>query len=71
MQDMPGMQHSIDHAQPLTFINKILLHDTAGTSAQPNSTDEPMIMHARGKWMLMFHGSGISERITAKRPTRL
>ena len=56
MQDMPGMQHSIDHAQPLTFINKILLHDTAGTSAQPNSIDEPMIMHARGKWMLMFHG---------------
>ena len=56
MQDMPGMQHSIDHAQALTFINKILLHDTAGTSAQPNSMDEPMIMHARGKWMLMFHG---------------
>jgi hypothetical protein len=56
MQDMPGMQHSIDHQQPMTFINKILLHDTAGTSAQPNSTDEPMIMHARGKWMFMFHG---------------
>jgi hypothetical protein len=56
MQDMPGMQHSIDHQQPMTFINKILLHDTAGTSAQPNSIDEPMIMRARGKWMLMFHG---------------
>src|SRR6478736_5007040 len=56
MQDMPGMQHSIDHEQPMTFINKIRLHDTAGTSAQPNSTDEPMIMHARGKWMFMFHG---------------
>ena len=56
MQDMPGMQHGSTHAQPLTFINKILLHDTAGTSAQPNSIDEPMIMHARGKWMLMFHG---------------
>src|SRR5690348_7926714 len=56
MQYMPGMQHSIDHAQPSTFINKILLHDTAGTSAQPNSIDEPMIMRARGKWMLMFHG---------------
>ena len=56
MQDMPGMQHSVDHQQPMTFINKILLHDTAGTSAQPNSTDEPMIMRQRGKWMFMFHG---------------
>jgi len=56
MQDMPGMEHGSVHEQPLTFINKILLHDTAGTSAQPNSIDEPMIMHARGKWMLMFHG---------------
>jgi len=53
---MPGMQHDASHARSLTFINKILLHDTAGTSAQPNSTDEPMIMHARGKWMFMFHG---------------
>ena len=56
MQDMPGMQHDSAHMQPLTFINKILLHDTAGTSAQPNSIDEPMIMHVRGKWMFMFHG---------------
>jgi hypothetical protein len=56
MQDMPGMQHSSTHEQSMTFINKILLHDTAGTSAQPNSIDEPMIMHARGKWMFMFHG---------------
>jgi len=56
MQDMPGMQHSSMDEQPMTFINKILLHDTAGTSAQPNSIDEPMIMHARGKWMFMFHG---------------
>ena len=57
MQDMPGMQHDSAHAHPLTFINKILLYDTAGTSAQPNSIDEPMIMHARGKWMFMFHGA--------------
>jgi len=39
MQDMPGMQHDTNHTHPLTFINKVLLHDTAGTSAQPNSTD--------------------------------
>jgi len=68
MQDMPGMQHSIDHQQPLTFINKILLHDTAGTSAQPNSTDEPMIMHARGKWMFMFHGTAFLSALQQSGP---
>ncbi|MBZ5490816.1 MAG: hypothetical protein LAO76_07780 [Acidobacteriia bacterium] len=57
MQDMPGMQHSSTHEQPMTFINEILLHDTAGTSAQPNSTDGPMIMRVHGKWMFMFHGA--------------
>src|SRR5579864_5622478 len=56
MQDMPGMQHSTDHQQPMTFINDILLHSTAGTSAQPNSIDKPMIMRVHGKWMFMFHG---------------
>jgi len=55
MQDMSGMQHEATHVEPMTFINKILLHDTAGTSAQPNSTDEPMIMRAHGQWMFMFH----------------
>jgi hypothetical protein len=56
MPDMPGMQHDSAHQQPVTFIDEILHHDTAGTSAQPNSTDEPMIMLMRGKWMFMFHG---------------
>jgi hypothetical protein len=56
MPDMPGMQHGSTHEQPMTFIDEILHHDTAGTSAQPNSTNEPMIMRARGKWMFMFHG---------------
>ncbi|HEY4675844.1 MAG TPA: hypothetical protein VIJ01_01705 [Candidatus Angelobacter sp.] len=56
MQDMPGMQHGSTHEQPITFIDEILHHSTAGTSAQPNSTVEPMIMRARGKWMFMFHG---------------
>ena len=55
MQDMPEM-HGMDHQQPATFIDEILHHDTAGTSAQPNSTAEPMIMRVRGKWMFMFHG---------------
>jgi hypothetical protein len=56
MQDMPGMQHGSAHNQPTTFIDEILHHSTSGTSAQPNSTDEPMIMRSRGKWMFMFHG---------------
>ncbi len=56
MPDMPGMQHGMSHHQPTTFIDEILHHDTAGTSAQPNSTAEPMIMRTRGKWTLMFHG---------------
>src|SRR5690242_246858 len=56
MPDMLGMQHDLAHQQPVTLIDEILHHATAGTSAQPNSADEPMIMRARGKWMLMFHG---------------
>jgi hypothetical protein len=56
MPDMPGMQHGSAHQHSMMFIDEILHHDTAGTSAQPNSTDEPMIMRFRGKWMFMFHG---------------
>src|SRR5689334_20764067 len=52
MPDMPGMQHDSAHQQPITFIDEILHHSTSGTSAQPNSTEEPMIMRARGSWML-------------------
>ena len=56
MPDMPGMQHGMSQHAPATFIDEILHHDTAGTSAQPNSTAEPMIMLTKGKWTLMFHG---------------
>ena len=56
MLDMSGMQHGSSNNQRITFIDEILDHATAGTSAQPNSTDEPMIMRIRGKWMFMFHG---------------
>ena len=56
MLDMPGMQHGSAHNQATTFIDEILHHSTSGTSAQPNSSDEPMIMRVRGKWMFMFHG---------------
>ena len=56
MPEMPGMQHG-EHAQPETFIDEILHHATSGTSAQPNSTAEAMIMRARGSWLFMFHGT--------------
>jgi hypothetical protein len=56
MPNMPGMQHGPAHALSLTFIDEILHHDTAGTSAQPYSIDPPMIMRLRGQWMFMFHG---------------
>ncbi|HLK06570.1 MAG TPA: hypothetical protein VKV30_01450 [Candidatus Angelobacter sp.] len=68
MQDMPGMQHSSAHEQPMRFINKILLHDTAGTSAQPTSTNEPMIMRVHGKWMFMFHGTAFLSALQQSGP---
>jgi len=34
MQDMPGMQHGTMHMQPENFIDEILHHQTAGTSAE-------------------------------------
>jgi len=55
MQDMAGMQSAMHH-QPATFIGEILHHSTSGTSALPNSTDEPMVMRPSGKWLFMFHG---------------
>ena len=68
MPDMPGMQHGSMHALPMSFIDKILHHDTAGTSAQPNSTDEPMIMRLHGKWMFMFHGTAFLSALQQSGP---
>jgi hypothetical protein len=68
MQDMPGMQHSAEDTWPMTFIDEILLHATAGTSAQPNSTDSPMIMRVRGKWMFMFHGTAFLSALQQSGP---
>ncbi|HEY1939363.1 MAG TPA: hypothetical protein VGJ33_15650 [Candidatus Angelobacter sp.] len=67
MGDMPGM-HDLAHPQPATFIDEILHHDTAGTSAQPNSTAELMIMRGKGKWMFMFHGVAFLNAIQQSGP---
>lgn len=68
MQNMQSMQHDAMHEQPVTFVDEILHHATAGTSAQPNSTDEPMIMHIRGKWMFMFHGTAFLSALQQNGP---
>ena len=60
VQDMAGMQHGqMPHmGHPVTFIEEILDHSTAGTSAEPVSTPHDMLMRQEGAWMLMFHGNG-------------
>jgi len=68
MQDIPNMQHGSEHALPMPFIDEILHHDTAGTSAQPNSTDESMIMRLRGQWMFMFHGAAFLNALQQSGP---
>ena len=52
---MPGMAGPAQNMEPATFIEEILLHSTSGTSVQPNSVPQPMVMVGAGKWMFMFH----------------
>ncbi|HSM85484.1 MAG TPA: hypothetical protein VLT16_05010, partial [Candidatus Limnocylindrales bacterium] len=54
MPPLPGMGHG--GMQPETLIEEILHHRTPGTSAEPNSTQAPMIMGEKGEWRFMFHG---------------
>src|SRR5690242_1665662 len=63
MPDMPGMHHDEAHGQPATFIDEILHHATTGTSAEPDSTAEPMIMRPLGKWLFMFHGTAFQSTL--------
>ena len=47
MGQMPGMNMNSNapmNMPPETFVEKVLAHDTSGTSAQPNSTPTPMLM---------------------------
>jgi hypothetical protein len=52
-QTMPGM----NLGPPLNFIQTILDHSSAGTSAEPASTPHDMLMSQPGAWTLMFHGA--------------
>src|SRR5439155_10726245 len=57
-----GMQGMQDHGgmemHTSSFMEEILHHGTAGTSAEPNSTPHPMLMTMKHNWMLMLHGVG-------------
>jgi len=64
---MPGMQHAM-HQQPETFIDEILHHATAGTSAQPNSVQEPMLMQTKAGWLWMFHGTAFLNELQQTGP---
>ena len=57
---MQGMQMGGDGLitmHPESFPQEIVRHGTSGTSAEPNSTPVPMLMTAKGAWMLMFHAN--------------
>src|SRR5580704_6609353 len=49
---------NMNMAPPTTFIEEILAHSTAGTTAEPNSTPHDMLMAQKGPWTFMFHGVG-------------
>jgi hypothetical protein len=55
---MTGPMSKMNMAAPANFIEEILAHSTAGTSAEPNSTPHDMLMTQKGAWTLMFHGGG-------------
>lgn len=67
MQNMPGMDQKTPGAQidengamnmhPENFLQEIVHHGTAGTSAEPNSTPTPMLMTRKGPWSFMFHAN--------------
>jgi hypothetical protein len=68
MQGMPGMNDGqmqgmqmggdgLITMHPESFLQEIVRHGASGTSAEPNSTPVPMLMTAKGAWMLMFHAN--------------
>jgi hypothetical protein len=67
MQNMPGMAHD-EHQQDITFIDEILHHAAAGTSAQPNSVQEPMLMRSKSGWLWMFHGAAFVNELQQSGP---
>jgi len=54
--NMGSMNGMMDMNHTASFIDEILHHATAGTSAEPNSTPHDMLMTQKGAWTWMFHG---------------
>ena len=52
-----GMDEMMHNMHPHSFIEQIMHHASSGTSAEPNSTETPMLMTMKGPWMLMFHAN--------------
>jgi hypothetical protein len=50
-------QHEGHGAEPMTMIDQIMHHATAGTTVEPLSTAFPMLMTQKGEWRLMVHGN--------------
>jgi hypothetical protein len=56
----PGMQMNQSGSMSMhseTFIQEVVHHATAGTSAEPDSTPVPMLMTMKGAWTVMFHAN--------------
>jgi hypothetical protein len=58
----PARAQMLMGGTPKSFTQEIEAHATSGTSAEPNSTPQPMLMSMHGagssSWMLMLHGNG-------------
>jgi len=52
-----GMDEMMQNMHPHGFIQQIMHHASSGTTAEPNSTETPMLMTMKGPWMLMFHAN--------------
>jgi len=57
-QSMTGMDMNAPHA---IFIDQVLAHTSSGTSMDPASSPESMLMAMRSNWMFMFHGVAFIE----------
>jgi hypothetical protein len=55
--NMGSMSGMMDMNHTTSFMEEILHHASAGTSAEPNSTPHDMLMTQKGAWTWMLHGS--------------
>src|ERR1700722_3547147 len=52
-----GAMELMRNMKPQTFVQEILHHASAGTSAEPDVVPVPMLMKMKREWMLMLHGN--------------